>query len=373
MKQTSIFYVNSSQGTGQFARLESASNALKKEHNVIWVSPKVKNPIEGIEYKNTFKEIKFNKDAKVNIIFSSESDIIKNYITLILFKINYKNSKIIFMQRIDSLKNYLFNFKKNPSFEIFIRIVIFPFFIFLGLLLIDKYIFQTPFALRDYFLKKRIRTLFMCLFFNKQRMYTLTNNSGTQWNLKFKNNNESFMNSSESLKRTIVYIGNIQFYGKGIDTIIKASKKLDASKYSFKLIGSIPHQFKEKIEDIKVYVSRNDLDIEFCGHRENPHLYLKNKNTIFVSASRLDLSPNSVLEALSFKIPILLSDISAHQFIFRSDEFLFGKDNFDELSIKIAALFENEDHWERNLNFVEQVYEKFNFDWDSEFFKIINV
>ncbi len=373
MKQTSIFYVNSSQGTGQFARLESASNAIKNEHDVIWVSPKVKNPIEGIEYKNSFKEIKFNKDIKVNIIFSSESDIIKNYITLILLKINYKNFNIIFMQRIDSLKNYLFNFKKKPSFKIFIRIIIFPFFIFLGLLLIDKYIFQTPFALRDYFLKKRIRTILLSLFFNNQRMYTLTNNSGIQWNLKFKNSTESVVHSSATLKRTIVYIGNIQFYGKGIDTIIKASKKLDASKYSFKLIGSIPHQFKEKIEDIKVYISRNNLDIEFCGHRENPHLYLQNKNTIFVSASRLDLSPNSVLEALSFNIPILLSDISAHKFIFRFDEFLFGKDNAEELSTKIEALFENKDYWKRNLNFVEQVYEKFNFDWDAEFLKIMNV
>ena len=373
MKKTSIFFVNSSQGTGQFARLESASNAIKKDHNVVWVSPKVKNPIEGIEYKNSFKEIKFNKDSKVNIIFSSESDIIKNYITLILLKINYKNLNIVFMQRIDSLKNYLFNFKKNPSFEIFIRIIIFPFFVFLGLLLIDKYIFQTPFALRDYFFKKRVRTLLMSLFFNNQRMFTLTNNSGTQWNLKFKNNNESAIYSSTTPKRTIVYIGNIQFYGKGIDTIIEASKKLDASKYSFKLIGSIPHQFKEKIEDIKAHISRNNLDIEFCGHRDDPHKYLKNKNTIFVSASRLDLSPNSVLEALSFNIPILLSDISAHQFIFRYDEFLFNKDNADELSKKIEALFENKDDWRRNLNFVEQVYDKFNFDWNAEFLKIMNV
>ena len=373
MKKTSIFYVNSSQGTGQFARLESASNAIKKQHNVIWVSPEVKNPIEEIEYKNSFKEIEFNNQSIVNIIFSSESDIIKNYITLLLFKIKYRNFNIVFMQRIDTLKNYLFNFKKNPSFEIFIRIIIFPFFIFLGLLLIDKYIFQTPFALRDYFLKKRMRTLFMSLFFTKQRMHILTNNSGTQWNLKFKNNNESIINSSETLKRTVVYIGNIQFYGKGIDTIIEASEKLDASKYSFKLIGSIPHQFKEKIEDIKAYTNRNNLDIEFCGHKENPHLYLKNKNTIFVSASRLDLSPNSVLEALSFKIPILLSDISAHQYIFRFDEFIFGKDNSAELSDKIEVLFENKDEWKRNLNFVEQVYEKFNFDWDVEFLKIMNV
>ena len=373
MKKISIFYVNSSQGTGQFARLESASNALKRDHNVIWVSPKVKNPIEGIEYKNSFKEIKLDKDSSVNIIFSSESDLIKNYLSLLLFKINYRNLNIIFMQRIDSLKNYRFNFNKNPSFEIFIRIVLFPFFVFLGLLIIDKYIFQTPFALRDYFLKKRIRTLFMSLFFTNQRMYTLTNNSGTQWNLVFKNNNESIINSPELPKRTIVYIGNIQFYGKGIDTIIEASKKLDPSLYSFKFIGSIPHQFKEKIEDVRNFINRNNLDIEFCGHKENPHIYLKNKNTIFVSASRLDLSPNSVLEALSFKIPILLSDISAHKFIFRFEGFLFGKDNYDELSTKITALFEDEHEWERNLNFVKQVYKKFDFDWNVEFLKIINV
>ena len=67
-----------------------------------------------------------------------------------------------------------------------------------------------------------------------------------------------------------------------------------------------------------------------------------------------------------------MSDISAHKFIFRFDEFLFGKDNAEELSTKIEALFENKEYW-KNLNFVEQVYEKFNFDWDAEFLKIMNV
>ena len=372
MKKNSIFYVNSSQGTGQFARLESASNAIMNEHKVFWISPRVKHPIDGVDYMDSFQEISLKRNSSVNIIFSSESDLIKSYFSLIYLKIKYKRCNIIFMQRIDSLKNYIFNFKKRPSLNIFIRIIFFPFFVFFSSLLINKYIFQTPFALQDYFFKIRLRTFFISLFFFNKKVHILNNNSGTNWNSKFKNNHESNKLIDKN-KRTIVYIGNIQYYGKGIDTIFESAKKLDSSIYSFKFVGSIPIQFKEKISDLREFVRNNNLDIDFCGHKDNPHIFLKNENTIFVSASRLDLSPNSVLEALSFKVPILLSNISAHKYIFRNDEFLFSKDDPIDLSLKIVELFENHEKWQKNVKFVENVCNEFNFDWNKEFLKIINI
>ena len=108
-----IFFINSSSGTGQFARLESASRAITKNDQVIWISPKAKNPINEVKYyKNVHAFSKENNNANVaNIIFSSESDILKNMVNIFYLRNKFLNFDI-FLQRIDSYKNYKFNFYK---------------------------------------------------------------------------------------------------------------------------------------------------------------------------------------------------------------------------------------------------------------------
>lgn len=87
-KNTVIFFINASKGTGQFARLESASKALLKSHNVIWVSPEPEQPVNGINYSRSVKDFANNNDYSnpIELIFSSESDILKKFVGHYIFK-----------------------------------------------------------------------------------------------------------------------------------------------------------------------------------------------------------------------------------------------------------------------------------------------
>lgn len=370
-----IFFINSSSGTGQFARLESASRAITKNYEVIWISPKAKNPINEVKYyKNVHAFYKENNNANVaNIIFSSESDILKNMVNIFYLRNKFLNFDIIFMQRIDSYKNYKFNFYKSFSPKIFIRMISFPFIIVFSSLFINKYIFQTPFAMKDYFLNKNFACILMSFFFKrKNKIHILPNNSGLEWNKSF----EEFKEDKKSLhlnchKNKIVYIGNLQFFGKGIDMLIDSFKLLDKEKYKLILIGKIPSQFSVKISQISQHMKNNDYDINFLGHLNNPHKYLYDHRTIFVSASKLDLCPNSVLEALQFNVPILLSDIDAHKFIIRDQNLIFKSDDREELKNKIINLFSNKDSWEINKNLVSRYNTEFDFNWNKKFLSLM--
>ena len=370
MQVNSIFYVNSAGGTGQFARLESSSTAILKQHNVIWVSPKVKKPLKDITYLKSFKDIKFNKKERFNIIFSSESDIFKNLSILIPLKIRYPFVRIIFMQRINSLKAYYFVLKKDPSAPQLFKTAFFPIIIVISYFVIDKYIFQTSIEMSRYFFGSKIRSLIMGLFFSsKKSIHVLPNNSGIDWNMHFKRSSKNIaLDNNNKQIISIVHIGNVQYFAKGIDTIIEASSHLDKSKYEFKFIGKIPIQFESTIKTI---VSENRPNIKFYGHCDDPHIFLENKKSIFVSASRLDNCPNSVLEALSFKVPIIVSDISAHKFIFRDDKFYFKCGDAWDLVKKIRQISNNENILEDNIKSIEAIYRKFDFDWKKNFYNII--
>ena len=376
-KNTVIFFVNASKGTGQFARLESASKALLNSHNVIWVSPEPEQPVNGINYSRSVKDFANNNDNSnpIELIFSSESDILKNLLVIIFLKSKYRHVKITFMQRIDSFANYVFNFKKFFSLNIFLRLISFPLIIFISSLFINKYIFQTPFAMKDYFLKNNLSCFLIAIFFKTNtQLYILPNNSGIKWNSSFqrkpiiKNKNESPGNS----KRKIVYIGNMQYYGKGIDTLLSAYKQLDPALYKIIFIGNIPKQFIKKIDDIASKASDSSFDIEFLGHKKTPHNFLNDSKTLYVSASRLDLCPNSLLEALEFNVPILVSDIDAHKYIIRDKELIFSKNNASALADKASALFDNKKIWDENINSVSDSFKRFDFNWAGKFVMLID-
>lgn len=377
-KNIVIFFINSSQGTGQFARLESASKALLESHKVFWVSPEVEQPINGIDYYRSVKDFAdtVNVNNPIELIFSSESDILRNLLIIVYLKNKYQSLKITFMQRIDSFTNYVFNFKKSFSFNILLRVISFPLIIFISSLFINKYIFQTPFAMKDYFLKNNLSCFLIAIFFKRNvQLCILPNNSGIAWNSSFQSRSILEKNMKEPLdnsKRKIVYIGNIQYYGKGIDILLRAYKKLNPSLYKIIFIGNIPKQFTKKIDDIASKAIDNNSDIEFLGHKKTPHNFLNDPNTVYVSASRLDLCPNSLLEALEFNIPILVSNIDAHKFIIRDKKLIFSLNNPDALANKVSALFDNKKIWDENINSVSDSFKKFNFDWARKFVMLID-
>ncbi|WP_025024938.1 glycosyltransferase [Companilactobacillus nodensis] len=52
--------------------------------------------------------------------------------------------------------------------------------------------------------------------------------------------------------------------------------------------------------------------IQFVGFRTNPYTYLE-KSDIFISTSRYEGQPFSVLEAISEKMPLIITDVIGHK------------------------------------------------------------
>jgi len=85
--------------------------------------------------------------------------------------------------------------------------------------------------------------------------------------------------------------------------------------------------------------------VQFCGWIENKsaqHVELVGKSAIYISASTFENSPIAVLEAMSAKCNVLLSDIPAHQQIKEHVDSveLFSVNNAVELAQKLQSMID---------------------------------
>ena len=88
----------------------------------------------------------------------------------------------------------------------------------------------------------------------------------------------------------------------------------------------------------KQYESEN---IIFKGSVKNVYDYL-DQSDYYVSASLSEGLPNSVLEAISMELPVLLSDIPAHKEIVGDDyPYLFNATDIQELKNKMIELIDH--------------------------------
>ena len=84
--------------------------------------------------------------------------------------------------------------------------------------------------------------------------------------------------------------------------------------------------------------------IEFIGWVKNKspeHLRLFGESAIYISASRFENSPVSVLEALSSECLVLLSDIPPHRLLENRETHLFSVNNENELAFKMKKMIED--------------------------------
>lgn len=118
---------------------------------------------------------------------------------------------------------------------------------------------------------------------------------------------------------------------KAPEVIIKAFQLLNQDDIVLLFIGS--GELEEQLR--AQYESKNIL---FKGNVKNVYDYL-NKSDYYVSASLSEGLPNSVLEALSMELPVLLSDIPAHReiagdhypYLFKATDILELKDKMNEI------------------------------------------
>ena len=114
------------------------------------------------------------------------------------------------------------------------------------------------------------------------------------------NLNKSYKSSQSKI---ILSIGRMHMQ-KGFDTLIKGFKKSKAVKLKWKLIliGNGPE--KRKLQNLSKLLNLGN-NIKFINYT-NPYKWYK-KAGIFALFSRYEGMPNVVLEAASFKLPIIIS------------------------------------------------------------------
>ena len=112
----------------------------------------------------------------------------------------------------------------------------------------------------------------------------------------------------------IALVGNVK-HRKGYDKLNELFIQLAKNKkrYIFNIAGGIEDsELQNKVlDDSKNY---NNIEVIFHGKISNINEFLL-KNDIFLSLSRVEGLPISVLEAMAINIPIILSNIDAHSLI----------------------------------------------------------
>jgi glycosyltransferase involved in cell wall biosynthesis len=163
---------------------------------------------------------------------------------------------------------------------------------------------------------------------------------------------------------------------KRIDKIVDSLEKIDSVKISWTHIGD-----GELFEKIKSYAQeklgkKSNIQFKFLGFMKNDdilNLYAKENFNLFINTSHSEGLPVSIMEAMSYGIPVIATDVGGTKEIVKNgiNGFLLDK-NFSEFDlaslIERFATMSEEDYkrfcygaretWEENFN-AQKCYEDF--------------
>jgi len=109
--------------------------------------------------------------------------------------------------------------------------------------------------------------------------------------------------------RVAVWVGALH-ERKDPDTALEAFDLLEASNWQLAIVGDGP--LRDAVEK-KVNAQGRDA-VMWVGHQRNVVPWLQCAD-VFISTSRAEGLPNSVLEALACDVPVVLSDIMPHRYV----------------------------------------------------------
>ena len=119
---------------------------------------------------------------------------------------------------------------------------------------------------------------------------------------------------------------------KAVDVIIRALARVELEDWKLVIAGDGPQRtnLEELIKSLQL-----ENKVVFKGWikgRSKEHLELLGHAAIFVSASRVENCPTSILEALSARCKVVASNIDAHCQMLEKNGRLFVKDDVEELA-----------------------------------------
>lgn len=180
----------------------------------------------------------------------------------------------------------------------------------------------------------------------------------------------SFFQKAEEKLKKILIMCRLQ-ETKNVQCIIKALNQIDLKDWHVDILGDGP--YKEILQQMVLERNLNDK-VSFKGwvtNKSEEHLKILQEASIYISASRVENCPTSILEAMACGANVILSDIPAHRQLVESvDQDVFfkmedDKELADKLNILISKLdktnkFANEYNiscfdWKESINKYEQL------------------
>ncbi len=142
---------------------------------------------------------------------------------------------------------------------------------------------------------------------------------------------------------------------KGFDLLIKAFKDLPHKNIRLVIAGKADHEsaYSEMLK--KMAVSNNVVLTGFVKGKELQQLF--NNACLFVLPSFHEGLPISLLEAMSYKLPVLVSDIPANKQVLLPDQGYFTTGDVESLKQKLNEMLKKE--------FEPVNYEMSSYDWDK--------
>ena len=364
-----LFITNAVDGTGGYARLKVMGRALVKAgHTVFWLAPGIK------DLSTSFSLLKYDLGKRSNIrnaLRKAQRQIVDLALCISATELNawkllqckeLRSAHKMFFQRHVTIPNFSFHadFLSQGFKRLLwrIKIYLYTYLIRYVARRMDTLIFQAPW-LRDDCLANTGPV--------KAKIEILPNDCNLDWNGRAVEKVD--IPWSLDGPPVIMVMSNLHYLSKGIDSVLDAFDLVSKQReIRLVLVGKVPPEDKRcllsRIQNSPQ--AKNILNLGFIPNAVNLLPYA----AVFCAPSRIDACPNSVLEAMAAKIPVLASDIPAHRFLLEDKRLLFSPDEPLELASSLASLLSDEDTRKENVEIVKRQANKFSFDWEARFVDI---
>lgn len=165
---------------------------------------------------------------------------------------------------------------------------------------------------------------------------------------------------------------------KGMHYLILAFQKLQ--KLEPKLVKDLKlaivgdGYYTEKYVAYLKKLAKGDQSIVFTGFRAGPELgQLISHAKLMIHPSDNEGTPITVLEGMSYGLPVLLSDIPEHKELIKDDEFLFAHGNIDALTEKLSAILKMRQYKLQQTGMKNKKFVQKEYNWENITKKIVNI
>lgn len=377
MRIFTLYISNSNMYGGAYKRyMELINGFLCKGWEVHHVSPtgfsNISNEnfyhhgIRKIHFKPTYLLFSLQALTKLIVIGKrNKADAIVSFAIFdaligIIFRVIYRDTKIIFCDRGDSIKGIVIDLREKHHLTFLSYILK----ILLGI--IEKFVYnRVDFVIfNSHARKKEIDKKFKI---NKKKVEIIYNNANPSWVIK---GAKEAIEESEKIKRKwagktiLCYIGNLFIEGRDIKTLLKAFRRINAviSDTVLIIVGDGPD--KERLIAIKNSMGL-DYNVVLEGWKDNPFPYMLASDINIVTGLHEGCS-NTILESIYFENIIIGSRVGGIPKLLKYEEFLFPPKNDHELAKKILNLLKNEHEFIKAKKEIKKRKEKFVFDWNEK-------